>query len=265
MQTSPANAHRVPGPLVWTRQPGNGLHVGDVMNQLAADGSLGLHAQPRGGRYKGVSFFVPSSSEVAAAALAVLGEGAHGCAITTPGAPLPEHLCFVCDGDLSLPAVDASGHTEPVLCGQHWTLHTSANSSVNAFEAAYAQVLQHCVPCQPAAQAMPLDVDLDYLPGDRMTLAAVLALDDFVANSDDFNTKLFGSLYAWHLRATDMKFEEVVAFTPIAYMVAAALDAWTVTDPFLWAHVRKARDLLSEELSFKFSELKYKPFWVSRA
>lgn len=39
--------------------------------------------------------------------------------------------------------------------------------------------------------------------------------------------------------------------------------AWTVSDPRQAADVLQARKLLSEELEFEFSDLKYKPFWVT--
>ena len=261
VHTTPGGAHRVLSPLNWSRRPTDG----DIMRAQAADGSRGLRGQPRQSRHQGVSFFVPSSAEAAEVAHAAIGRPVHGCAVTVPGLALPANLRFINDRLLRLPVLNAAtGQTEMIECGQHFTLFTSCDTSTTAFEDAYAQIMSTCLPCQLSAHAAPaLDVDWDYLPGDRMTMAAVLALDELATSSEDPNTRMFSALYSLHLRANDMAFAEVLDFGPAAEMVAAALDSWTVTDPLLAADVHQGRELLSETLGYEFEALKYEPYWVS--
>jgi hypothetical protein len=265
MDVSPAGAHRVLRPLNWSRATGNRPLDGDVMKSTAADGSRRLRAQPRGGGSTGVSFFVPTSVATAATAHNSFNKLVHGCAVTVGGTPLPPNLRFVHDGELALPVPNAAGDTEEVNCGEHYTLYTSTESSVAAFEAAYADFIGSCKACEleGGAGALALEVDWDYFPNDRMTLASVFALDALITNTDDANTKMFGTLYTLHLRAKNSPFSEVLSFKPVAHMVAAALDSWTATDPRLAGDALKARKLLSEELEIEFSKFKYEPFWVS--
>ena len=125
-------------PLNWSR---GWPTDGDVMKSLAADGSRGLHAQPRQSSCKGVSFFVPSSAETGEVARAGLGQPVHGCAITVPGILLPPNLRFVHDRPLHIPVLDATtGQTVMADLGQHFTLLTSCATSTAAFEVAYEQI-----------------------------------------------------------------------------------------------------------------------------
>ena len=260
LDRSPANARRVLAPLSWSRRPLDG----DVMKTLAADGSLKLRAQPRQGRYRGVSFFVPSSAATADIAHAILNRLTYGCATTVPGITLPHGLLFINDGELELPVVNNAGVTERVSLGQHYTLFTSVDTSTSAFEAAFANVMAAmCIPCHIEGGAgAALDVDWEYTPGDPLTQVAVYALEDMAATSGDPNIKMFGILYSLHIRAKDMAFSDVVAFTPIAAMVATALDAWTVPHPLQVAAVMHAQELLSKVLDWEFSPVKYQPYWV---
>ncbi len=106
-------------------------------------------------------------------------------------------------------------------------------------------------------------IDWDYMPGDRMTMVSVLALDDLMIHSDYEDTRMRSTVYTLHLRAEDMTFDQLLEFEQIAMTVAHALDSYTVRDPWLVADVAKARELLSSTLPFgyEFSALKYKPFW----
>ena len=208
---------------------------------------------------------MPSSAEAAEVAHAGLGRPVYGCAVTVPGILLPPNLRFVQDLPLHLPVLDAStGQTVMADCGLHFTLYSSCATSTAEFEFAYEQIKSTFLPCQPAGQAAPsLDVDWDYLPSDRMTLASVLALDEQAAKSEDGDVRMFSTLYTLHLRAHDMAFTEVLQFKPAAALVAAALDSWTVTDPLLAVDAHRARELLSSELGYDFSAFKYKPYWES--
>ena len=86
---------------------------------------------------------------------------------------------------------------------------------------------------------------------DRLTRVAVHALDGLSANSGDPNTQLLAFLFARHLVATDMAFSELLSIGPIACMVATALEAWIVRDPFLMSSVYEAQDLLAAVLDCK--------------
>lgn len=123
-----------------------------------------------------------------------------------------------------------------------------------------------CVDLAKALHAETLRIDWDYMPGDRMTMASVLALDYLAeqGSSDDPSARMFSTLYALHLRAEDMAFSTLLKSEsePIAAMVAVALDAWTVRDPMLVTDVMKAREMLKEALGYEFKPLKYVPFWM---
>lgn len=242
---------------------------GDVLT----DGQT-LRMQPRGGRWRGASFFVPNPA-LFAPVQKYIGDlaqtapqaGSVVCAVTVPGTPLPAGLGLINDGPLNL---RLRGPHEPVVtAGDHYTLYAATAMTTAAFEASFDQLMSSCVPCHMEGQAeathTDLDVDDTTLPSDPRTSSCVMALTELAAATDSPNTRVFASLIARHLAATEVGFEAaVLAFTPAAHMAAAALEVWTVRDPFLLTDACEARDMLALALGIKLSGPKYMPYWVSR-
>lgn len=265
--TPPTTLHRVQAELNWSRSNGRPVD-GDVISRMV-DGQkvYKLRAQPRGAHPAlGVSFFVPSPN-LSTPIHRYLGHQALGCRVTTPHTPLPSGMCLVNDGPLLL---RLQGAEQLVECGEHWTLYAAEDMPTTRFEQGYSQLGTTCVPCNMAGQAEPVcvcweEVDMDELPGDKLTRACTMALDDLAAASSDPNVRWFCSLYALHLRATDLEFGSVLQFGAVANMAATALEAWTVHDPFLFADACAAQDLLAQALECQLSAPTYKPYWVGES
>ncbi|GFR49224.1 hypothetical protein Agub_g11143 [Astrephomene gubernaculifera] len=133
------------------------------------------------------------------------------------------------------------------------------------FEAIFAELIANSsIPCEMKAGAAPVDLQLDRdrNPADKLTCAAMMALDALSREATDPNVQWFATLYALHLRATDMDFEDLLGFGPLASMAAAALEAWTVEDGFLMASACEAQDRLAEVLEWKLTRPAYQPPWV---
>mmetsp|Transcript_34953 Transcript_34953/g.77726 ORF Transcript_34953/g.77726 Transcript_34953/m.77726 type:complete len:359 (-) Transcript_34953:566-1642(-) len=263
MQTTPSSTlHRVLKRLDWSGS--NPLPTdGDVKKKTVNNQRVYfVRAQPRGQHpIRGVSFFEPAPGFLRAIHKH-LGQHVVGCVVTVPGTPLPSFMRFVNDKELMLKLY---GDDQEITCGQHWTLYTTTEMAASEFEAAFQQLVTSCVPCsiQGNAEAEPdLDVDMDDMPGDTLTRASVMALDHLAKHTEDPNVKLFAHLYALHMRATDMAFEEVLQFGPMASMVAAALVAWTVRDPFLLVDACRVRDHLAATLEMEVAGPQYEPFWA---
>ena len=110
-----------------------------------------------------------------------------------------------------------------------------------------------------------LDVDRDTWPSDKLTYAAAMALDDFRSSATDPHVRLLAKLYAGHLCATDMDFDDLLEFRALAHMTAAALDTWTVRDGFLMGSACEAQDRLAAVLErASFTRPVYKPRACSR-
>lgn len=269
MDAAPSTAlHRAQSQLNWSRSTGRPVD-GDVISSTV-DGQkvYSLRAQPRGARPAlGVSFFTPSPNLSAPTHLYQAHE-ALGCRVTTPHTPLPGGMRLVNDGPLLL---RLRGAEQPVEFGEHWTLYAAEDMPTTRFEQGYDQLGTACAPCNMAGQAGPAsvcwedEVDMDELPGDKQTRACTMALDDLAAASSDPNVRWFGSLFALHLRATDPEFSSVLRFGALANMAAAALEAWTVRDPFLFADACAAQDQLAHALECQLSAPTYKPFWVGES
>jgi len=254
--TTPSGTqNRVLIPLNWNNSVGLPTH-GDSIQRT-------VNAQPRGQQAaRGVSFFEPAPGFMPAIHKYLLGQEVQGCIVTMPDTPLPPSMLFVNDKELELKLYAADSK---VTCGQHWTLSTTTDMPASEFEAGFRTLLESCVPCdmQGGAEAeLDLDVDMDELPGDRLTRASVMALDNLAQHTGNLHVKLFAHLYALHMRANDMAFEEVLHFEPMASMVAAALGAWTVRDPFLLVDVCNVQERLSKHLETEVAGPKYEPYWV---
>ncbi len=244
--------HRVLSPLNWVRSPGQGLD-GDVRSE--EDKTTGekiymLKAQPKPGKTpKGASFFAPRP-DYNKAVHAYLGGGDYGCSVADPAnIELPPSLHLSYDGPLMLPL---NGRDDPrVECGDHWTLYTKSDMPATKFEAEYQKVLSQMTSCIIVGSAngsfvdLIPDVDWDRMPSDKLTYAVAQALEELSTSSSHGNVRLFAGLFSHHLRATDIEFEGVLQFGAIASMAEAALDAWTVHDPFLYASACEAQKLLS--------------------
>lgn len=249
-------------PLVW--QSGQGApRDGDVKSSVdAATGETvyTLRVQPHGGRWRGVSFFSPDPN-LSPAIHQFLG-GMSDCSVLPANCTLPEGLGLVNDGLLELPLAGGDG----VVCGEHYTLFVTKEMPTADFEQLYSGLLQRSsAPCQLQAAAEPaeLKLDMDCYPADKLTYAAAMALDKLSGTATAPNVRLFAKLYALHLRATDMDFEDVLKFGALASMAAAALEVWTVKDGFLMTDACDAQDQLSEALDCPFRVPAYTPPWVS--
>lgn len=254
--------HRINRALNWSGSSGVSRD-GDVVKRTVNNNRVyTLRAQPRGQNSpQGVSFFEPYPNFLSALH-AYLGKDALGCLLTVQDTPLPDFMRFVNDEELTLKLYGQDGK---IACGQHWTLYTTMVVAASDFEAAYEQLKASFVPCsmQGGAEAVDLDVDMDEMPGDRLTRAAVMALDNLAEQTLDPHDKLFSHLYALHIRANDMPFREVLHFSPMASMLATALGVWTVRDPLLLEDATDVRDLLAKSLEEEVPSPQYRPFWVS--
>lgn len=263
MNAMPASIlHRVNMSLNWSRADGLPTD-GDVTKRTVGDRRIFiLRAQPRGqGSPRGVSLFEPDPA-VLPAINKFLGAEAVGCFVTIPNSPLPPFMNLVNDMTLELKLYDDN----TMVCGQHWTLYANVDVEASQFEAAFQQLLASAfVPCsvQGGAEATDLDVDMDDMPGDKLTRAAVMALDHLAEHTNSLNVKLFAHVYALHMRAKDMAFGDVLKSGPMANMLAAALEGWTVRDPLLWVDAGHVRDHLAQVLEMEVPGPKYMPFWVS--
>ncbi len=85
------------------------------------------------------------------------------------------------------------------------------------------------------AAPVDLQLDMDRSPADKLTCAVTMARDALSSEATEPNVQWFAKLYGLHLRATDMDFEDLLGFGPLASMAAAALEAWSVEDGFLIA------------------------------
>jgi hypothetical protein len=217
-----------------------------------------LRAQPRKGRHRGLSFVAPSSEDFLA--LHKFLGGNTACVITPINTPLPGDLRLVHDGPLMLPLYDDKRR----VCGEHYTLFTPSERDVHAFEASVEALLNMASVCSPAAAAEPRDLQIDNLcsPADPLSCAAMKALQYLADNAPDANTRWFARLYALHLAAADLDFEEVLQFGSLAGMVADALNGWTVRDPFLLSDVYAAQDRLADALDCQLTRPTYEPDWV---
>lgn len=263
--------HRVLSPLNWVRSPGQGLD-GDVRS--VEDKTTGrkiymLKAhQPKPGKSpRGASFFTPRP-DFSKATHAYLGSGDSGYSVADPAnLKLPPSLQLNSDGPLMLPL---NGKDDPkVECGDHWTLYTTTGMPATEFEAAYQIVLSQMTPCVLVGSAsgsfvnLSPDIDWDRMPSDKLTYAVAQALEDLSNSTSHGNVRLFAGLFSHHLRATDIEFESVLQFGAIASMAEAALDAWTVRDPFLYANACEAQKLLRNGSDdYMPTGPIYEPTWV---
>jgi hypothetical protein len=192
------------------------------------------------------------------------------------GIQIPSGIKFVNDCELEVP-VDRGG--EDSCCaqyiGRHWSLYASADMNAEEFEVKLQDVeaqLGRIDKCheykdqeQYTLQTHTSDgeeIDRDYMPCDRLTYVSVMALDDLAEHGGDANVCKFADLFALHLRATNMDFEDVLKFRAAAYMVATALNVYTVRDPLAICNAYNAQDLLKVALDLDAPvRPKYKPYW----
>lgn len=265
-------------PLNWEYKPGR-PRDGDVKSNVdLATGvkTYTLYAQPRKRHkytgepiYNGVSFFEPYIQffKQIHQQLTNTGASAHGhdnpgCAVLVPNVSLPDGMAFVNDGKLSLPLEG----DDRVECGEHYTLFATRAMPAAEFDALFAELISNnSIPCKLEGGAAPvnLQLDMDRSPLDKLTCAAMMALDALSSEATDPNVQWFAKLYALHLRATDMDFEDLLGFGPLASMAAAALEAWSVQDGLLMASACEAQDRLAGLLECKFTRPAYQPPWVS--
>ena len=243
--------HRVRAPLCWVKSRTNKQRPdGDVKSIVSGQPGLKLQAQPRGGRYAGVSLFVPSPT-FSRSVHTYLGYDSVGCAIIQPGTPLPADLGLF--NDIPEFSVALNGKDQPtVSCMSHWVLYTKREMTTSEFEAAYAEVLAACHDCEleqlmQAAADIGDNFDLDD-PADPFTSIAVEALDHSFADHPNPSHKLCARIFALYLRSTDLPFKDVLQHWSICNLVAGGLSAWTVADPWLWNDVLDVCKLLSEVL-----------------
>lgn len=265
--------HRVQTALNWSGATGLPKD-GDVktsVNQTTGVKAYNLRAQPRSDITLGVSFFVPGP-EFSERVRQYLGRGVHRCMIISSLATLPPNLCFVHDTSLRLP-LPGEPDLRSVVCGDHWVLHTTADMSVEQFESHYTQVVAASTPCDLAGGAEPssggssfvemFGVDADLMPGDKRSSACVMALDALVVSTHDDNVRLFASLFAFHMRAVNISFEGILGNGSMASLSAAAMEVYTVRDPYLSGIAFDVQDELARVLEFRPSRVAYKPYWVS--
>ncbi|EFJ49417.1 hypothetical protein VOLCADRAFT_89825 [Volvox carteri f. nagariensis] len=251
--------HRVLKPLNFKRAKGQAVDGRSQRSTAAADGIHILRPQSgKPGKSPGVSFFhfFPEMSE---AAHAYLGAEVYKCGITAPKTSLPSHFRIVCDGPKSLPLVAENGETEIVEVGVHWSLFTTEKMEVTEFEAKFAELQTTFQPCntfEGGAGLRQFNVDLDYLPTDRLSCAVVTALDEMADMTSQPNTRMFARVYAGHIRATDMEFKDVLEDLPMAWMAAQALEAFATDDPMMYADAFEVQTQLGHlfnEDDFKLS------------
>ncbi len=101
----------------------------------------------------------------------------------------------------------------------------------------------------PDALKPDLDpVDEDSTASDRLTEAALMALEALADASRDPRTKLLSSLFSYHIKATDMAFADLIARPRLAEAAASAMEVWTVRDPLLYSFACDAQDGLAAAL-----------------
>jgi hypothetical protein len=213
-----------------------------------------LRAQPRGsdGVYQGVSFFV---------------------LFTDPLSSHPPHASPIPSGlfvPLEVP-VTMDDETVMVTCGQLWVLNAtdpvSASASASALEEVLSSRIQPCEPPDgPLSFVGPYAVDREYMPGNKLTYVAVMALDALAVSSPDADIRFFADRFSLHLRATDMEFSNVLSFGAMTHVIAEALSAWTARDPYLAISGYKAHALLKDVLDDSDATCRppsYDPYWAS--
>ena len=170
--------------------------------------SYRLREQPRGTKAPiGVSLFDPQPQH-SEAQHNNLAADFFGYEVTVTNVKLPSNLRLVRDFELTVPVEDEAGDILPIACGWHWTLYTTKDTSAQEFEAAYDVCKAQLIPCEAFDGAESREAaDDDFMPVDRQTYVAVLALENLATRTTDPNTKLFSKLFADHLRAQDMDFK----------------------------------------------------------
>lgn len=263
-------AHRVKRPLKWIPSRGQSGPDGEVVCVQGEPFSLvgqSIYLDTNT-QVRGVSFFVPQSHEHCNISHAMLKKPLFGCTIIPTNVQLPSNFRFCFDRPLNFrmkDGVDDRGRDiyKKVLGGQHWTMFAAEDCLITDFERDFQELISSSGQlCDPVRGGGYL-VDNDFIPSDRLTHISVMALDDLVSNEDtNDNTRMFASLYAMHLRAENLSFEEVLKFTPAASMIAVALDVWVVRDPYLTDDTMEAMEILSTIFDFVEPKLNYEPFWV---
>jgi hypothetical protein len=236
-------------------------------------GALRLISEAPANRSRGVSFFLPDSEMTAAIANDRVGSSGFRVVAERPvGIGMPKGLELVRDADLMAEVSDAaSGSWEGVVpCGQHWSLVASEEGMTEqARGLAISQFMDtFCVQQATAKTSAEAKMKKVYRsdsggPADRLTLAAVMALESLARDeAADPNTRLFADLYALHLITTDPEFADVVRSAPISLAVADALERWKVVDPWTFMDVSMAHDMLAPA-GYPFKLPDYDPFWKS--
>jgi len=252
-------------PLNWDRNLGP--VDGVVKSQTDPTTGLKRYTVLRHASMRGVSFFDPVPEY-----LDRIHEHLRpsACGFTVPNTQLPEHMAFANDNmlELKLPVNGVEGD-EVVVCGKHWSLHTTTNRPAADFEVDYDIFEKTLLVCQPQSEAevleWDLDLDLDRMPTDTLTYAAVVAMEQLHKKTKDPNVRLFSWLFSNHLRAVDLPFEDLLhspEYAPIASMAAASLDAWIVPHRMYEADAWKAQDQLAAVLDdYQPSRPIYQAFW----
>ena len=250
------------------------LEVGNLMADGEVDPSTGamgaklmLLPQPwRQNKYRGVSLFVPQCSQaIFDMAHSTLSGGVNSCIVSVPNTPLPEGLLLVNDHTFSL---RLSGSRERTLIGQHYTLFTPTEMSVDDFNERYLRLISAFVPCTmkaSGAASLASLTDPHVMPADEQSTVAVMALEQLAATTSDPETQFFATLFALDMRACKTVFEDVVqgCHKRVA-MVAAALDEFVARDPMVREAVMDAQEALEVALpGYKPLGCKYEPSWVS--
>jgi hypothetical protein len=236
-------------------------------------GALRLLSEAPAYRSRGVSFFLPDSEMTAAIANDRGGSSGFQVVAERPvGIGMPKGLELVRDADLMAEVSDAaSGGWEGVVpCGQHWSLVASEEGMTDrAFELAVSQFMDtFCVHQNPNPEAKAKMKKVYRSdsggPADRLTLAAVMALESLARDeAADPNTRLFADLYALHILACDPEFADVVRSAPISLAVADALERWKVVDPWTFMDVSMAHDMLAVA-GYPFKLPDYDPLWLKK-
>jgi hypothetical protein len=256
MNENPAvPVHRVLAPLNFERG-GPGKPVCGDVKWIQIDGvrTAVLRAPRPNKPVRGLSFFAPSPHNK-------LGDESWGCAVTPIHLPLPEGLLFHNDGPMELLF---EGDDEPTVAGEHWELYPAQEMRAAVFADKFQQLRGKMLPCKLRGGAELRQVDKDYMPSDRLSYVAVEALDSLADSADDPNTRQFSSLFANHLRATDMPFEEVLEHGNMSEMVATALQGWTARNPEAQVSAWKALQKLGDALEFVPGSVAYKPYSPSQ-
>ncbi|GFR45195.1 hypothetical protein Agub_g6586 [Astrephomene gubernaculifera] len=247
--TPDTELHRALCPLNWTRGPSQ--PVDGPITRKNVDGCQVLYVRAGSGQPKtspGISFF-DFYSNASKQVHAYLGVDKHTCGTTTPKTSIPDGLRFVCDGPTALPVISEDGETRKIEVGVLWSLYAAEEMEAAEFEKKYAELCPTFATCElpkGGAEQQPFEVDLDYLPGDRLTRVAVLALDELGDKTNNPNTRMFARIYAGHMRAVDMDFGDMLQHLPMAWMAAQALEDFGTSHPMLFADAYNAQCELSE-------------------